>query len=244
MVTTEIAGAGTSEDVWRPWLAGQVWPELDLAALVAGRRVVVLAAHPDDEVLGVGGLLRRLASCGSSIVIVWATDGEASHPGSTALAPARLASLRRAESVAAVGELGVRPETSHHLGLPDSGLAECGEQLVDELGRIVDSADVVLAPWRGDGHPDHEAVGEAAAKLTTALIEYPIWMWHWAAPSDDRVPWHRARSVGAVDVGAKAAAIDAFDTQVRPLGPAIADAPVLPAHVIARFQRADELVFQ
>lgn len=48
-------------------------------------------------------------------------------------------------------------------------------------------------------HPDDEAAGRAAAaacKATGApLVEYPIWMWHWATPDDPAVPWHRARRV-------------------------------------------------
>ena len=117
VVTTTIEGAGTTEAVWWPWLAERAWPQLDLAELLGARRVVVLAAHPDDEVLGVGGLLRRLTACGAPIVVVWATDGEASHPGSTALSPRRLATLRRAESLAGLEKLAVVPSEIHHLGL-------------------------------------------------------------------------------------------------------------------------------
>jgi LmbE family N-acetylglucosaminyl deacetylase len=244
VVTAVIDGAGTAESFWRPWLAQRTWPRLDLAALVLGRRVVVLAAHPDDEVLGVGGMLRRLAAGGASIVVVWATDGEASHPGTKALTPSHLATRRRAESLAALEKLGVMPIHTHHLGLPDSGLSADRPRLVAALREIIDDHDLVLAPWRGDGHPDHEAVGEAAAILAATLIEYPIWMWHWAAPGDARVPWHRVRSVDAVDLAAKSAAINAFDTQVRPLGPDPADAAVLSPHVLERFQRPDELVFK
>jgi LmbE family N-acetylglucosaminyl deacetylase len=243
MVTAAIDGVGTPEATWRPWLAGRAWPALDLASMASGRRVVVLAAHPDDEVLGVGGLLRRLAGCGSSIAMVWATDGEASHPGSTRLTPARLGALRRAESLAAIDELDIAPCAVHHLGLPDSGLDAHVDELVDALRGVIGHDDVVLAPWRGDGHPDHEAVGEAAARLTTTLIEYPVWMWHWATPSDPRVPWDRMAAVAAVDVVAKRAAIDAFVTQVLPLGPDPADAAVLPPYILERFHRPDELVF-
>lgn len=242
-MTTTIEGVGTAESLWRPWLASRTWPALDLGSTFGDRRVVVLAAHPDDEVLGVGGLLRRLAGCGSSIAMVWATDGEASHPGSTRLAPERLGELRRAESVAAIGKLGISPEATHHLGLPDSGLATRLSELLDALRTVIDESDVVIAPWRGDGHPDHEAVGEAAARLGVRLIEYPIWTWHWALPADDRVPWARARAVTDIDLAAKSEAIDAFGTQVRPIGPDPVDAAVLPPHVLERFARPDELVF-
>jgi LmbE family N-acetylglucosaminyl deacetylase len=242
VVTPLIEGEGTIEAAWRPWLAAQCWPPLDTEQL-SGRRVVVLAAHPDDEVLGVGGLLRRLtASC--EIHCVWATDGEASHPGSTAVRPAELAAVRRAESARALERLGVQVETSVHLGLPDSGLADRVGDLTDAFGRRVRDGDVVLAPWRDDGHPDHDAVGAAAARLpSVTLIEYPIWMWHWASPADPRVPWHRLSAIADIDVAAKAAAISAFETQIAAIGPDPADAAVLPPEVRSRFERTHELVF-
>ena len=71
---------GTAEAAWRPVAAGQPWPgwPLDLAGRT---RLVVCAAHPDDEVLGVGGLLALLAAAGAQLHLLAATDGEASHPG-------------------------------------------------------------------------------------------------------------------------------------------------------------------
>jgi LmbE family N-acetylglucosaminyl deacetylase len=234
-VTRVIAGSGTSAEVWADAFAAQPCPPLDLGALPAAGRVVALAAHPDDEVLGVGGLLSRLAAAGREIVAVWATDGEASHPGSTAFDPSRLRTLRRAESVAALARLGVTPVASHHLALPDSGLAGVAGVLRQRLAELVGPEDLVLTPWEGDGHPDHEAVGRAAEGLGAAVLAYPIWMWHWARPGEPAVPWGRLRAMPVPDVAAKAAAIDAFDTQVRPIGPGPADAAILPPHVVARF---------
>jgi LmbE family N-acetylglucosaminyl deacetylase len=240
-VSPVIAGSGTPETRWRPWLDASPWSPLDLDGL-GDRRVVVLAAHPDDEVLGVGGLLASLAARGTQIVAVWATDGEASHPGSRAIMPGRLAWLRREESRSALAALGVTPLLSVVLGLPDGGLGDYLPALRAAVRDLVGPDDVVLAPWRFDGHPDHEAVGSVAAELATTLVEYPIWMWHWAVPDDDRVPWSRLRTIAVPDLAAKARAIDAFDTQVRPIGPAPEDAAILPPEVVARFVRPYEAV--
>lgn len=49
--------------------------------------------------------------------------------------------------------------------------------------------------------------------------------------------------MSAAAVTAKAAAIAAFESQIAPLGPADADAPILPAHVLAHFSRPFETVF-
>jgi LmbE family N-acetylglucosaminyl deacetylase len=241
VVTTEIAGDGTTEATWSPWLAAQHWPGLDLAA-IAGRRVVTLAAHPDDEVLGVGGLLASLAARHHKIVMVWATDGEASHPDSAAISPPALGRLRRAESRRALAQLGVQPVATHHLGMPDGGLASRLEGLHRELGAIICPGDVVIAPWEGDGHPDHEAVGRAGVFPGTTRWSYPVWMWHWAQPDDPRVPWPSLRAVSTHDVTAKAAAIAQFVSQTEAIGPAPEDAAILPPHVVSRFQRSNEWI--
>ena len=240
-----IEGAGTSEAAWLPWLRRQPWPELDVAALLVGvRRVVVVAAHPDDEVLGIGGFLHRLARQAIRPLLVWATDGEGSHPGSTALDPAQLRATRRAESSAALAALGLTYDRLL-LGRPDAGLVDDVDGLAADLADVVNPEDLVLAPWRHDGHPDHDACGEAASRTGARLVEYPIWAWHWAGPDDGRVPWSQARRVPLAEDTrvAKSRAVQAFASQLWPLGPKPEDRAVLSPSVVARFTRAEETVF-
>jgi LmbE family N-acetylglucosaminyl deacetylase len=234
-VVTGIAGAGTPETAWLPFLAG-----LPPYPLPAGP-VTLFAPHPDDEVLAAGGLLAALAGAGVTVVSV--TDGEASNPGGS-VPPAELARRRVAETTAALAVLGVT--TRVRLGLPDGGAAGL-EAPVAAVG--LPAGGVVLAPWAGDGHPDHEAVGRgaatAAARAGARLVEYPVWTWHWAAPGDPRVPWHRARRLDLPPAvaAAKTRALAEFGSQTAPLGPLPADAPVLPPAVLARFTRPYEVLF-
>ena len=67
---------------------------------------VIVAAHPDDEILGAGGTLARLAAGGARLRLVAVTDGEASHPGTD---PRDTARRRTAESADALRLLGVDP---------------------------------------------------------------------------------------------------------------------------------------
>lgn len=247
MVTVIEPTAGTDEAEWAAWLPGVAWPPLDLGALT-GRPVLVLAAHPDDEVLGVGGLVHLLSRAGASLRFVWATDGEASHPGSASPVVGQLPVLRRQESAAALAELGVVDAPSEHLGLPDGALAGLEHDLAMALDPLVTAGDLLLAPWSGDGHPDHEAVGRVARSLGRSLgspvLEYPVWAWSWGRPADRRVPWDRARRI-ALDGAArdaKAAATACFRTQVEPIGPGPWDGPVVPERVLAHFRRDAELV--
>jgi len=239
-VVTAIAGEGTAEPAWLAWPALHGWPELDRSDM---DDPVVVAAHPDDEVLGAGGLL----ALARRIELVAVTDGEASHPESTVYTRAGLAAVRRAETGAALRRLGLEGVPVHRLGHPDGGVDE--EALGAYLTRLLVPGRWCLSTWRGDGHPDHEAVGRAAATACAAtgarLVEYPIWLWHWARPGDARVPWDRARVVPLPDRvrAAKAAAVAEFASQIRPLGPDPADAAILPPAVLARFQRPMEVYF-
>ncbi|MFI5836588.1 PIG-L deacetylase family protein [Micromonospora sp. NPDC051300] len=241
-----IVDAGTGEETWRAWPAPATWPVLDLAGPARTAPPLVVVPHPDDEVLGVGGLVAMLADgAGAEITVV--TDGEASHPGSTVYAPAELAGIRRAETVTACGRLGVPASAVEHLGHPDGGIDE--PALADALTARLTPGRWCVTTWRGDGHPDHEAVGRAAAdacrRTGATLLEFPVWTWHWAEPDEPDVPWHRARRIDLTVAArsAKQAAIDAFHSQIRPLGPAPADAAILPPHVLARFTRPYETVF-
>ncbi len=230
---------GTPESTWLPLLP-------DLASLPLEdppARAVVVAPHPDDEVLAVGGLLRLLAGAGTRVEVVAVTDGDASNPGGT-LAPADLAVRRRAETVAALARLGLQPPVAH-LHLPDGGGAALEGPVLEALH--LRPGDWLLAPWDHDGHPDHEAVGRAciraAARDGALLLAFPVWAWHWGVPAD--LPLHRARRVDLpTDVLAeKARAIEEFVTQTTAVGPLAQDAPVLPPHVLARFARPYEVVF-
>lgn len=247
---TAITGTGTPETRWLPWLDALDVPRADPPVPASGPgRAVVLAAHPDDEVLAAGGLLHALARSGWRTDVVWASDGEASHPGSTVLTPADLARRRRLESMAARRVLGLRG-TVTWLGLPDSGLVADEGEVTGALAVIARGADLVLAPWREDGHPDHEACGRAAATVASRhgqpLWELPVWAWHWGDPADlgPRWPHVALAPLPPAAAAAKAAAVAAFVTQVEPLGPAPEDAAVLPAAVLARFARPVEVVLR
>ena len=149
----------------------------------------MVAAHPDDEVLGAGGTMAILAAAGVRLRLVAVTDGEGSHPGSD---PVVIGSLRAAESAVAPDLLGVRDADVIRLRLPDTAVAAHEAELAGLLRGLCAGFAVCLAPWDGDAHADHEATGRAARRAARTVPSYPIWMWHWARPADPRVPWSRA----------------------------------------------------
>lgn len=230
---TAIEGDGTPEAEWGPFLDRLDPPEL----VLPDGPLTLVAPHPDDEVLACGGMLFNAAGSGRAVRVIAVTDGEASNPGGS-VSPAELARRRIVESGTALAILGV--PAPRRLGHPDGGAAS----LEDPVAALPLTG-TVLAPWTGDGHPDHEAVGRGCLRTGATVLAYPVWTWHWATPGDPRVPWSRARRVtlSGPARAAKAAAVDAFASQVRLLGPLPADAPVLTPATLARFARPYEIVF-
>src|SRR6266852_506851 len=70
------AEPGTSEASWSALLA-QAGPPAWVGREPGG--VVVVAPHPDDETLGVGGMLHDLSARGWRVTVVAVTDGEAAY---------------------------------------------------------------------------------------------------------------------------------------------------------------------
>ncbi|MEF3120840.1 PIG-L family deacetylase [Kocuria flava] len=248
MVSFDHREPGTPERVWDAAPRLRAARPLELGGV---DRLVVLAAHPDDESLGAGGLIALAARAGAEVRVVVATLGERSHPGSPTRTPADLAAVRRTEAERATACLadGVVPEL---LGLPDGALAqEEGPLRAAAAGAAAWAAagrrGVLAAPWGEDGHADHEALGRAvraaAAPHGLECLEYPVWLWHWGGPED--LPAHGVR-VLALDAPARAAkerALAAHASQVAPLSPAPGDEALLGPHVLARFRRPAEHFF-
>jgi LmbE family N-acetylglucosaminyl deacetylase len=233
---------GTQEHAWDSWPRLRQLPEADPRTWPSA---VVVAAHPDDEVLGAGGILAMLAAAGVRVRLVAVTDGEGSHPDAD---PAAVARTRAAESAVALDRLGASGIEVIRLGFPDTGLAAREEQLAGVLGEQLEGFGMCLAPWEADAHADHETAGRAAwragRRAGTQVLTYPIWMWHWAKPGDRRVPWHRACQVRlpAEMAARKRTAIDAFASQLTDRGPDTG--PVLPAQIVAHFTRAEEVLLR
>jgi LmbE family N-acetylglucosaminyl deacetylase len=238
-----VDAAGTDEKSWAAWPWLSTLPRGGLAGLADVTSAVVVAAHPDDEVLGAGGLISMLAASRARLRLVAVTDGERSHLGHAS--PSSLARRRTAETAAALRALGARAVEVIRLRLPDSGLAGREADLTAALAPLIRGFDLCLAPWIGDLNPDHEAVGRAAHQAgPSTLYYYPVRMWHWASPADPRVPWDRALRIPLPPRAAarKRAAITCFASQTTDRGHGLG--PVLTPGVIAHFTRSMEVLFQ
>ncbi len=183
-------------------------------------RVLVVAAHPDDETFAAGATIAAVARL-AEVHVLALTDGEAAvaHVG---LDIPGLRARRRAELAAACRDLGVRGQT--HVGLPDGGLADLPDRidvaLADTAAHL--NPTLVLSIWWDDPHPDHRAAGLGALRLArhrhVPVFGFPLWAPHWSDPGAVIDP---AKAVmmrpDDQSVSARASAVGRFGSQLEPL---------------------------
>jgi LmbE family N-acetylglucosaminyl deacetylase len=138
----------------------------DHAGTVSAERVLVLAPHPDDEVLGCGGLLVQLLARGARVEVLFLTDGGGGEEGEAREAYAR---RRREEAERVAGLLGFTARRS--LELPDGSL----EQHLPAVAAAVEAAlvegrpDLLLVPSPLEASADHRATFAALHGLLAPL---------------------------------------------------------------------------
>lgn len=130
-----------------------------------GETVLVIAAHPDDEVLGCGGTIARHSHNGDSVNVLFVADGETSRNGASP-------DLRRHEpAIRASKTLGAGPPT--FLDLPDQRLDSVSLlDIIQKIEPIIASLQptVIYTHHGGDLNSDHRIVHQAAL---TALRPLP-----------------------------------------------------------------------
>jgi mycothiol S-conjugate amidase len=95
-----------------------------------GDRILVLAPHPDDEVLGAGGILRQAVRRGLAVRVVFLTHGDSNEwsflayrrrPVLTPGGALAMGGIRHQEALAAAAALGIPVQDLTFLGYPDFG---------------------------------------------------------------------------------------------------------------------------
>lgn len=139
-------------------------------------RLLCILAHPDDELLGTGGVVARYAAEGVETYLVTATRGERgwAGPAETYPGPTALGQLREAELRAAAARLGFREVTL--LDYLDGELdradpATAISQLVSQLRQVRPHVVVTFDPHGYYGHPDHIAIAQLATAAVVASAD-------------------------------------------------------------------------
>lgn len=217
-----------------PWPAWETYlsdATVEPRPLPARASVLTIGAHPDDETIGVA---RLLADHDGPVRCVTLTAGEGCFGPEADTDEVR--AVRLAEWSLALTHLGAAACSSPRW--PDGSLDTVEREATDALFPLAAGADMVLAPWRHDPHPDHRTAGRIAARVARRaglpLREYVVWTPYWLGP-DDVADLGASLNVCPTSrraVERRRAALDCFESQVLPRSPALA--AVVPPELILR----------
>lgn len=117
------------------------------------QKILVLAPHPDDDIIGCGGSIAKWAAQGKEIVIGYLTSGDA---GSLEIEPEQLSRIREDEARRAGRLLGVKEFIFWRQ--PD-GFLEDSPEIISPLVRLIRARQftTLLLPHAQEAHHDHAA---------------------------------------------------------------------------------------
>ena len=155
-------------------------------------KVLIVAPHPDDEVLGCSGLIQRLLKEGKRVDIVILSGGGKSHTGCCQIDEATLIESRRNLSRKAANILDLPLENLHFLDYPDGCIAfDCSE--TEQLKKLIKTLQpkAIFVPHKGEGWSDHLEAGRIVRALIgemsgVSLYEYCVWFWYYNVWNIDR----------------------------------------------------------
>lgn len=183
---------------------------LDIGALLAPpdimqcKRVLCIQPHPDDNEIGMGGIIAKLAQKGCQIHYLTVTNGDMGNKDPNAT-PEQTAAIRREETMAAGRYLGA--EAFHFLGHGDGTLQDIpglSLEIASVIRKVQPQAIFAPDPWLNyECHLDHEITGRAAANafLMAGRSHFP----------DETAPW-TPESIGFYFTAKPNTVIDISDT--------------------------------
>ncbi len=126
------------------------------------RKILVIAPHIDDEVLGAGGSIIKHVESGDEVHIVAITDRE------------HLRDVQRAQAEEVREVIGA--ETYSFLGLRDMYLDVCMRDIIEPLESLYSDIkpDWVYGPFDGDINTDHQSVYRASTVVCRSLQAHKL----------------------------------------------------------------------
>jgi LmbE family N-acetylglucosaminyl deacetylase len=182
--------------------------------------VLVIAAHPDDEMLGCGGTLARHAASGERVDVLFVADGETSRiSGDSVGVSSRRMAARQASAI-----IGAQPP--RFLDFPDNQLDTVSRlEIIQRIEAAVADLQpsIIYTHHAGDLNVDHQLVAAAAitafrpqpGSTVRAIYAFEVLSsTGWAGPDSGFSP-NRFVDIGA-QFSTKIAALKCYDREMRP----------------------------
>lgn len=196
----------------------------------SNQRILVLAPHPDDEVIGCAGTILLHIAQGDAVTVVYITDGRRSR--ALGLNAAQMTQRRKQEAQAAIAILDC---DRVWLGFPENEweIVDLQPQLTDLLTRL--DPHIIYAPSRVDFHPEHHKVAHALATQLSSDTQAIIRIYQIHVPLT--ITLVNLIAPTATVHAQKQAALEAYTSQHESVFKAMRM-----QHYAARFYRVDQQV--
>ena len=181
------------------------------------RHILIVAPHPDDEIIGCGGLIARLVKENKTPHVIIMTGGEGSHQGCCSTSSDDIVTARRRLTRNAAAIVGLPIENIHELNYPDGGISMDNAE-TDRLKALIDQLhpDTILVPHWGEGWSDHIQTAEIVKQVvprSAKLWMYCVWVWLWRD-----LDWKNAAQL-CMTPAEHRIKLEAMDAYIRPLAP-------------------------
>lgn len=171
-------------------------------------RTLVLAPHPDDEVLGLGGIIMNILTRGGEICILYLTDGESSGTWNN-IEEIRKQRIQLSEKSAA--QLTINDSNIYRQHLPDGNIPHPGkpgfEEVVSDVKELIKSVkpDAVFTTHPLDYWPfDHVACAAIASEAIKLSDHKPqlwyYWVWAWYNLRPWKLSVKRLKKLQMIDI--------------------------------------------
>lgn len=135
-------------------------------------KVLVVAAHPDDELLGVGGTLIRHSKAGDQVYSFILGEGQTSRWANRAEAPAEMIDELHRDSISAAGILGITK--TYFASLPDNRFDDVDLlDVIKEIEKVVEEVDpdIIYTHSQLDLNIDHRLTHAGVLTVTRPMAD-------------------------------------------------------------------------
>ncbi len=136
-------------------------------------KIIIFAPHPDDEVLGCGGVSALKAKTGAEIIVWFITDGSMllACKGINDPSPQAVSDQRKAESKKASNVLGITSPQHYYMDYKDGLLSEHADEVTDRIKDIIikEQPDEIYYMNAFEEHADHVASHHIVRAACTAV---------------------------------------------------------------------------
>lgn len=141
------------------------------------KNVLILAPHPDDDALGMGGTIKKMTTRGIKVVVAYLCDGAAGLPiGNPKKRSDELVVKRKAETAEAAKILGITQ--TFFFGYPDGKLAASNSAIM-AIKDLIEKGkpDIIFLPSFLDNHSDHRLTNDIFINAATSVLkaDFPVW---------------------------------------------------------------------